>query len=101
LIQTKLQKQVIELFTLLASTTNGSFDEDMEEYGCEIFSVDPSKEMVREKPYQQSPQVTFYNWGLSNKDKEVDGNWPGMMRSLPSIYGTTSLIFAPYQVPWP
>jgi hypothetical protein len=69
-----------------------SFDEDMEEYGCEVFAFDPSKEMMSEKPYQYSPHITFYNWGLSNKDEEGEGNWPGMMRSLSSIYGTISLM---------
>lgn len=59
-----------------------SFDEQMERYGCEVFSFDPSMGM---DPHDHSPGIHFYNWGLSNRDEyNYFENWT--MRSLSSIY---------------
>ncbi|XP_045036631.1 methyltransferase-like protein 24 isoform X1 [Daphnia magna] len=59
-----------------------SFDEYMEQYGCEVFAFDPSMNV---ESHDHSPRIHFYNWGLSNQDEHnVFENWT--MRSLSSIY---------------
>ena len=60
-----------------------SFDEAMEQYGCEVFAFDPSMDM---EPQDYHPRIHFYNWGLSYEDANSGefGNWH--MRSLSSIY---------------
>jgi hypothetical protein len=59
-----------------------SFDEDMEEYGCEVFAFDPSMEM---EPHDHTAGIHFYNWGLGDRD-EVTTNKQWKLRTLSSIY---------------
>ncbi len=63
-----------------------SFDEEMELYGCEVFSFDPSMKMEH---HDHSHGIHFYNWGLSDVEK-YDANLNWTLRSLSSIYGTLS-----------
>jgi hypothetical protein len=65
-----------------------SFDEQMELYGCEVFSFDPSMGVEN---HNHSRSIHFYNWGLGNKD-EYDNNLNWTIRSLSSIYKTLSII---------
>ncbi|KAI9562627.1 hypothetical protein GHT06_010081 [Daphnia sinensis] len=60
-----------------------SFDEQMSQYGCQVFAFDPS---MGKDPHDHMPgNIHFYNWGLGNQDKhDVDYNWA--IRSLSSIY---------------
>lgn len=66
-----------------------SFDEEMEEYGCEVFAFDPSMKIGR---HDHSPGIHFYNWGLSDGDKVQMGptgtEW--QMYSLSSVYDILS-----------
>jgi len=65
-----------------------SFDEAMAEYGCRVFSFDPS---MNETDHDHSRFVHFFNLGLSDRDHIIDGDagdgggkWT--MKSLDSIY---------------
>ncbi|KZS14702.1 Uncharacterized protein APZ42_020091 [Daphnia magna] len=66
-----------------------SFDEEMEEYGCEVFAFDPSMKM---KPHNHSRGIHFYNWGLGDRDVVKIGptgtQW--QMHSLSSVYNMLS-----------
>lgn len=63
-----------------------SFDEHMEQYGCQVFAFDPSMAMHH---HDHSSAIHFYNWGLSNLDEyNIYENWT--VRSLSSIYETLS-----------
>lgn len=44
-----------------------SFDEKMVEYGCNVFSFDPTMD---KEDHRHSPGVMFYNLGLSDVDQE-------------------------------
>lgn len=44
-----------------------SFDEKMAEYGCNVFSFDPTMD---KEDHRHSPGVMFYNLGLSDVDQE-------------------------------
>ncbi|XP_046452744.1 probable methyltransferase-like protein 24 [Daphnia pulex] len=61
-----------------------SFDEQMESYGCEVFSFDPSMGMSH---HNHSPGIHFYNWGLGDRD-EYDNVFNWTIRSLSSIYNS-------------
>ncbi|XP_045031742.1 methyltransferase-like protein 24 [Daphnia magna] len=65
-----------------------SFDEQMSDYGCQVFAFDPS---MGKDPHDHSPgNVHFYDWGLGDRDKhDVDYNWK--IRSLSSIYEELSV----------
>ena len=66
-----------------------SFDEAMAEYGCRVFSFDPSMNVT---DHDHSRFVHFFNLGLSDRDHVIDadagdggdGKWT--MKSLDSIY---------------
>jgi uncharacterized protein YfbU (UPF0304 family) len=66
-----------------------SFDEEMEEYGCEVFAFDPSMEM---EPHDHTPGIHFYNWGLSDRDEieTHDNGTEWQMYSLSSVYDKLS-----------
>ncbi|KAI9559264.1 hypothetical protein GHT06_016053 [Daphnia sinensis] len=58
-----------------------SFDEQIHNYGCEVFSFDPSMGFDH---HDHSPGIHFYNWGLGDKDETSENGWA--IRSLTSIY---------------
>ena len=59
-----------------------SFEETMEEYGCQVFAFDPSINRTDEK---KSDKIFYYNLGLGAKDQVVDGKgWH--LQPLSSIY---------------
>lgn len=62
-----------------------SFDEQMQNYGCEVFSFDPSMGVDH---HDHSAGIHFYNWGLGDKDEKSEQGWT--IRSLSSIYDTLS-----------
>jgi hypothetical protein len=65
-----------------------SFDEEMANYGCEVFSFDPSMGVNN---HDHSPgNVHFYNWGLGDQN-ENDQNLNWTIRSLSTIYETLSV----------
>jgi len=57
-----------------------SFDEAMQEYGCDVYAFDPSMGM---DTHQHSEHVRFYNIGLGYQDF-IRSDWK--MRRLSSIY---------------
>lgn len=64
-----------------------SFDEEMDLYGCEVFSFDPSMGVNH---HDHSPgNIHFYNWGLGDRN-EYDHNLKWTIRSLSSIYEVLS-----------
>jgi hypothetical protein len=66
-----------------------SFDEEMEEYGCQVFAFDPSMNV---EPHDHTPGIHFYNWGLSDRDEiEIhDNGTEWQMYSLSSVYDKLS-----------
>ena len=58
-----------------------SFDETMEQYGCEIFSFDPT---IGADSHFHSKSNRFYDIGLGGRDRIADLNWT--IRTLSSIY---------------
>ena len=58
-----------------------SFDEDMETYGCKVFSFDPT---IGFKPHRHSKSITFFDIGLSGKDYTNENNWN--LRTLSTVY---------------
>lgn len=58
-----------------------SFDEDMELYGCEIYSFDPT---IGFNSHFHSKSIRFYDIGLGGRDHISDQNW--RIRTLSSIY---------------
>lgn len=58
-----------------------SFDENMERYGCEVYSFDPS---MGAEDHDHSAKIHFYSWGLGNRDEITDNDWK--VFSLSSIY---------------
>jgi hypothetical protein len=65
-----------------------SFDEQMELYGCEVYSFDPSMELYQ---HNHSHGIHFYNWGLADRD-EYDEKLNWTVRSLSSIYKELSAL---------
>jgi hypothetical protein len=66
-----------------------SFDEKMAEYGCEVFSFDPS---IGLDQHDHIPgNVHFYNWGLGDRNK-YNHNLKWEIRSLSSIYENLSTL---------
>jgi hypothetical protein len=59
-----------------------SFDETMENYGCKVYSFDPTMKVENHK---HSKDVNFYNLGIADKD---DG---GNFKTLSSIYSMLKL----------
>ncbi len=73
-----------------------SFDEEMEQYGCQVFAFDPS--MAMEPHDKHTPGIHFYNWGLGERDEILETSdkvtkW--QMYSLSSIYKTLSVRHGP------
>ncbi len=58
-----------------------SFDETMENYGCQVFSFDPS---MKKEDHKHSKAISFYNLGLSGKDEVTKAGWK--LKTLSSIY---------------
>lgn len=58
-----------------------SFDEEIRNYGCEVFSFDPSMGVDH---HDHGPGIHFYNWGLGDKEETSVKGWT--IRSLSSIY---------------
>lgn len=58
-----------------------SFDDAMEQYGCEVFAFDPS---MSRKDHDRSPKIHFYRQGLGNRDYIDQAHWK--ISSLSSIY---------------
>ena len=62
-----------------------SFDETMEDYGCEVFSFDPSMDTP---DHNHTKHIHFYNLGLGDRDELLDQSdgktWK--MKTLRSIY---------------
>ena len=59
-----------------------SFDEEMESYGCQVYSFDPS---MGQKEHDHSKSVHFYDFGLGSSDElDVKRNWT--MKTLSTIY---------------
>jgi hypothetical protein len=72
-----------------------SFDEEMEQYGCQVFAFDPSMAM---EPHDHTPGIHFYNWGLGERDEILetsDNVTKWQMYSLSSIYKTLSVRHGP------
>ena len=63
-----------------------SFDEAMQNYGCDVYAFDPSMDGVED--HQHSERIWFFKLGLfgENIDKEPLESWK--MRTLDSIYET-------------
>lgn len=59
-----------------------SFDETMENYGCKVYSFDPTMKI---ETHKHSKDVNFYNLGIADKD---DG---GNFKTLSSIYSMLKL----------
>ncbi|XP_070554920.1 probable methyltransferase-like protein 24 [Ptychodera flava] len=66
-----------------------SFDDDMAEYGCDVYSFDPFNGLEKHK---RSARIWFYDIGLLDKDDDhvapkfpKDGNKPVKCRTLSSI----------------
>jgi hypothetical protein len=73
-----------------------SFDEDMEEYGCQVFAFDPSMNV---EPHDHTPGIHFYNWGLSDRDEiEIRDNVKWRMYSLSSVYDRLSARHGPNKI---
>ena len=58
-----------------------TFDEAMEQYGCQIYSFDPSMNL---SDHDHSPRIHFYNLGLSDRDFVDFNGWT--LKTLDSIY---------------
>ena len=68
-----------------------SFDEQMENYGCQVFAFDPS---MAKGPHDHSAAIHFYDWGLSDRDEvTTDKQWT--LRSLSSIYNNLTARHGP------
>ena len=72
-----------------------TFDDAMAQFGCQVYSFDPSMGV---SDYDRSQQIHFYNLGLSGKD-EIQANTKWKMKTASSIYqmlkhrhGTSTLI---------
>ena len=51
-----------------------SFDEVMEEYGCKVYSFDPSMEDMKDK-FDHSSNIHFYKIGLGTENTTNDKSW--------------------------
>lgn len=61
-----------------------SFDETMEEYGCQVYAFDPSMNI---SDHYRSESIHFYRIALDSEDSEVWNGRPGVKaRTLESIY---------------
>ena len=58
-----------------------TFDELMEQYGCQVHSFDPS---INKPSHNHSKNIQFHDWGLDDRDYVDSHGWK--MRSLSSIY---------------
>lgn len=58
-----------------------SFDENMERYGCQVYSFDPS---MGAEDHDHSKGIHFYNWGLGHRDEVTDSYWK--VFTLSTIY---------------
>ena len=59
-----------------------SFDESMDDFGCEVYSFDPSMAI---DDHDTSRRIYFYKWGLDGEDRiHPTEKWP--MKTAPSIY---------------
>ena len=62
-----------------------SFDEDMEKFGCHVYSFDPAMNSIN---LNRTSKIHFYNLGLGDRDEtwhnDSKKNWT--MKSLDSIY---------------
>lgn len=58
-----------------------SFDEAMANYGCQIYSFDPS---MSANDHDHTPSIHFFNLGLTGRDTTTNQGWH--LRSLSSIY---------------
>lgn len=75
----------------------------MEEYGCQVFSFDPS---INQTDHDHSEQIHFYNLGLGNKNDQVDmDGWT--LKTLDSIYemliprhGATIIDYLKIDIEW-
>ena len=82
---------------------NWSFDEAMEEYGCQVFSFDSS---INQTDHDHSEQIHFYNLGLGDKNDQVDmDGWT--LKTLDSIYemliprhGATIIDYLKIDIEW-
>lgn len=59
-----------------------SFDEEMEYYGCHVYSFDPSMDDVQ---HDHTTRIHFYKLGLGWTDG-IDETWKWELKSLQSIY---------------
>jgi hypothetical protein len=60
----------------------GSFDEAMEQFGCQVYSFDPS---MGAKDHNRTEKIHFYNLGLSGEDGlHRSKGWS--MKTVSSIY---------------
>jgi hypothetical protein len=62
-------------------SSDWSFDEEMERYGCEVFAFDPYIGMDH---HDHTPGIHFYKWGLGERDEISYKQFT--IRSLSSIY---------------
>lgn len=62
-----------------------SFEERMEEYGCDVFSFDPS---MNSSDHMHSERIHFYRLGIFGKNYEKQPKTSWKMRTLSSIYDT-------------
>lgn len=60
-----------------------SFDDAMEQYGCEIFAFDPSMK-DSPKQFNRTAKIHFYQLGLGERDYVTHNGW--QMQTLDSIY---------------
>lgn len=61
-----------------------TFDEDMELYGCKVFSFDPSMNILNQT---HSVSIEFYKMGLSDRNTWDDHRWPNVpMLTVNSFY---------------
>ena len=58
-----------------------SFDVAMEKYGCQVFAFDPS---MKKEPFDRSPSIHFFNFGLSSQDRTNGKGW--QFRTLASTF---------------
>ncbi len=58
-----------------------SFDDNMEKYGCKVYSFDPS---MKREDHNRSSAISFYNLGISYQDKIESNGWK--LKTLSSIY---------------
>ncbi len=70
-----------------------SFDENMERYGCEVYSFDPS---MGAEDHDHNAGIHFYSWGLGNRDGIINDHWK--IFSLSTIYKNLTTKHGPYVI---